>query len=544
MQNNKNNITLSFKNIISFLKNLTDYFTDIRKIITLSLIILTLSFINIILNSFVSNSVFTLSYESEVDIGFTFNPTLSVSISSPDLIISNLTPGSSSDSNSINVVVATNASYGYTLSVNASSDYLTHSNNIDTFSSIATDADLSSLEDSEDNNIWGYSTSLDNGTTWSNYNGLSSSSNTALLDKDNNSSSSIDFKIRAKAGSTQPSGTYTNTINFIAVSKVAPMSLLDSFIASGAEQLNGYYKMQDMTHDICQNVDIEESELQLIDIRDNKIYWVAKLKDDNCWMTQNLDLDLSHEVALTSETSDINPESYGTTIYTTDTGYTKDEITGVVSWLPSTIDNNGIQRADTIDMIWNDGNATAPGWTDNYNNPYSANPGNRYRYTNSSTYNETMYTLLQDCANTNNNDISGCQHTHFGNYYNWPAAVASNNTNGASGSQTNSVCPKNWSLSNPDEYRNMLQTQKVYSGSGTSYASGGFNKIRTSPLYFARFGNITNGKSNFLGDYGMYQTDRYNGGNNSRRFIFNSSDIWPDNSHYKSVGYSVRCLAE
>lgn len=334
MQNNKNNITLS-------------------------LIILILSFTNIIL-CFSSNFVSALSYQSEVGIGFTFNPTLSVSLSSSDLVIPNLTPGSSSDSNSINVSVATNASYGYTLSVNASSDYLTHSNNTNTFSGIATDADLASLTT---DNTWGYSTSIDNSSSWSNYNGLSSSTNTTLIDNSNtaDSTGNIDFKIGAKAGSTQASGIYTNTINFIAVSKVAPMSLLDSFIASGAEQYNGYFKMQDMTHDICNNVDIEESELQLIDVRDNKIYWVAKLKDGNCWMTQNLDLDLSSSVALTSETSDINPESYGKTIYTAETGYSKDETTGVVSWLPekstisydelstATWQSNGINSYDRLD---------------------------------------------------------------------------------------------------------------------------------------------------------------------------------------------------
>ena len=102
-----------------------------------------LSFINII-------NISALSYESSVGIGFTFNPTLSVSLSSNDLVIANLTPGSSDHSNSINVSVATNASYGYTLSAIAgdsthNNSNLTHSNNTDIFSSIATNADLANL---------------------------------------------------------------------------------------------------------------------------------------------------------------------------------------------------------------------------------------------------------------------------------------------------------------------------------------------------------------------------------------------------------------
>ena len=487
--------------------------------------------------------VSALSYSSNVGVGFTFNPTLSVSISPSDLVISNLVPGSTLDSNAINVSVASNASYGYTLSASVSNESLVHSNNINTFSSIATNADLSDLDNSEDTNIWGYSTSLDSSTTWSSYNGLSSSNNITLINTNSNVSSNLDFKIAAKAASTQASGTYTGVINFTAVSNVTPMSLLDSFIASGAEMYNGYFKMQDMTHSICSNVDIEESELQLIDVRDNRIYWVAKLKDGNCWMTQNLDLDLSHEVALTSETSDIDPESYGTTIYTTDTGYSKDETTGVVSWLPSTIDNSGIQRADTIDMIWNGDSATTPGWTNNYNNPYSANPGNRYRYTSPSSYGESNYNSLETCANANNNDINGCGHTHFGNYYNWSATAASNNTYGYnSGTVENSICPKNWSLPSSNKYKILLQTQGVWSNSGNNYTDSGFNNLRTTPLYFARFGSVYLGSSYRLGLSGYYWSNKVNDADYTEYLGFTESTI--QNFIYaKRSGLSVRCIA-
>ena len=385
----KKNLTLKLKILIS-------HFTGVRKIITLSLIILILSLINITLclpNSS-SNSVSALSYESSVGIGFTFEPTINVSLSSNDLVIPNLVLGSSSDSNSINVSVSTNASYGYTLSTTASNDNLVHSNNINTFSGIATDADLESLTT---DNTWGYSTSLNNGTSWNNYNGLSSSTSTTLIDKDDNTSSNIDFKIAAKAGNTQPSGTYTNTINFIAVSKVAPMSLLDSFIASGAEQLNGYFKMQDMTHDICNNVDMEESELQLIDVRDNKIYWVAKLKDGNCWMTQNLDLDIN------------DAKTY--THYDTDLGWTTNDESA--TWKPT-------KGHSTINFT----GSTVDGWVSSNTEPYSANPGDKYIYTSNSTANDITYNSLQGCINANHND---CTHYHIGNYYNWASAISTNN---------------------------------------------------------------------------------------------------------------------
>ncbi len=44
--------------------------------------------------------------------------------------------------------------------------------------------------------------------------------------------------------------------------------------------------MQDLTYTACKNA---TDSGQLIDSRDGKIYHVAKLKDNNCWMTQNLD---------------------------------------------------------------------------------------------------------------------------------------------------------------------------------------------------------------------------------------------------------------
>ena len=216
MRNNKNNTTLRLENIISFFRNITSYFTGKAKTITLVLTIIMLSFTNITLyssNIFNNPYVSALSYQSSVGVGFTFDPTLSVSLSSSDLVISNLVPGSTLDSNVINVSVASNASYGYALStiVNGNNSNLTHSNGTNIFSSIDTNADLSSLDNSEDTNIWGYSYK-DNtvaSPTWSNYNGLSNSNGTTLINTNSNTSSNLDFKIAAKSSNTQAGGTYT-----------------------------------------------------------------------------------------------------------------------------------------------------------------------------------------------------------------------------------------------------------------------------------------------------------------------------------------------
>ena len=296
------------KNITLKLENISSHFTGKNKIITLSLIILMLSLINITLGSsnnlalslfgLSTSSVSALSYESEVGIGFSFNPTLTISFSSSDLAIDNLVPGSSSDSNVINVNVSTNASHGYTLAVNTNSDSLVHSNNSNVFSSIGTDASIESLTS---DNTWGYSYKLSNDTTWSNYSGLSSSTTKTLVNTDNQSSKPIDFKIGAKASTTQASGEYTNIINFIAVSKPIPRTIDDIVYMQTFSELVPT-DLQSVKNSMVQN-----HTYILKDARDEQDYTVAKLNDDKIWMTKNLSLAGSTEI--TSELSDI-PENY------------------------------------------------------------------------------------------------------------------------------------------------------------------------------------------------------------------------------------------
>lgn len=196
-----------------------------------------LSFVNITLCLSSASNTSALSYAGGVNIGFTFNPTISLSVSD-DLVISNLTPGSSADSNIITVGVATNAAYGYTLTStvgnennNTTRNLVNTADNTKTFTSL----DFSSSITNKDNlspNTWGYSYSSDSGTTWANYSGLplyGDSVHVATLIDTNDAadSDSVQFKIAAKAGATQASGVYTNIVNFYAVAKPKPPYLYD-----------------------------------------------------------------------------------------------------------------------------------------------------------------------------------------------------------------------------------------------------------------------------------------------------------------------------
>ncbi len=100
----------------------------------------------------------------------------------------------------------------------------------------------------------------------------------------------------AKIGTNLPAGQYAGTV---VVSAVANPTTLRS--------MYDLTYMQEMSSPICENTK-EGYTKQLIDSRDGKSYWVAKLKDGNCWMTQNLALDLSTEKPLTPADSDVEEE--------------------------------------------------------------------------------------------------------------------------------------------------------------------------------------------------------------------------------------------
>ena len=169
-----------------------------------------------------SNHVSALEYSSNAGVNFTISPSISVSVSG-DLIIDELAPGSSSDSNIIDVTVLSNNNTGYTLSstIGSSTNNYTDlkldgnsSDDTNKFTNLSTNkASLSNFDD----NSWGYSYSTDSGTNWisgntgstaNGYNGLPiySSTGIKLVDTTAIGTNTIKFKIGAKASNTQAAG--------------------------------------------------------------------------------------------------------------------------------------------------------------------------------------------------------------------------------------------------------------------------------------------------------------------------------------------------
>ena len=549
--------------------------------------ILTLSIASIAIlsiNNDNNNSVSALTYSDNVGVNFTFSPSLTVSLSSSDIVINDLTPGSSSDSNIITINVLSNNQNGYELksTVGNNTTYdtrnLVHSNTTNNnnnnsnsnsnnsssnaiFSSIdyTTTPTITNPSDF-DNNEWGYSYSTDN-STWSNYNGLplySDTTNVSTLRTNTGPSASSGdntyFKIAAKAAVSQTNGEYNNVINFTVVGNTNPVSFYDAFTEAAATdpsitQLNGYYKMQDMTSTICNNVHTSEladnsdtMEAQLIDIRDHNVYWVAKLKDGHCWMTQNLDLNLDKDVALTSEDTDLREAGVNGYV----DGYTTKD--GVIYWTP---------ERSTID-----GETRIVGWVGDDNNPYSVDTGKYYEDGTWFPATACKYAAGGTCTTYFSKTPYATNGTHgsVGNYYNWSSAIASNDSAEWATSTLsdpvgldpeNSICSMGWRLPHKSTseaaggltYNEIPSLNPIYNtdryGSGEQQDLGLFS----FPVYFVRGGTIWGAGLSGPGESGYLLSSTVYSSNTVYVARYGGNYVPLNDFHARNYGWSVRCLA-
>ena len=283
--------------------------------------------------------------------------------------------------------------------------------------------------------------------------------------------------------------------------------------------------MQDTDTIKSQLTNIGDS-MQVIDQRDSKVYWISKLADGNIWMTQNLDLDLDSTKTYTPADTDVS-----------------------ANWTPinSTIIFSG---------------TSVSGWGNSNKAPYSANPGSIFYYGSDGTGDDFQYTSLADCQAAHP-DCSMRNHT--GNYYNWSAAVATNNTSSATMQYENmatSICPAGWRLPTGrqsdstslegNELGTILDTYSIlgdyHDCGGTcfyhDYAEGGFGKIHTVPLWLSRSGFINSGSLDDAASQGFYWSSTVYSGSGAFGLHFNSNIVYPAYDHYKGDGFSVRCLVD
>ncbi len=397
------------------------------------------------------------------------------------------------------------------------------------FTSIDTSASLASLTT---DNTWGYSTSLDNGTTWSTYSGLPSTTTKPLLDiSDPAAPSTIDFKIAAKSSTTQASGTYNNIITFYAVGKPKPPDYMQDTATIKAE---------------LQNVG---DEMQVMDARDGNIYWIAKQADGNIWMTQNLDLCIGCEgtTTLTSQNTDLNESGSGAYVE----GYTNAD--GLIVWSPAYTSVTSRTTFISNDQI----RPALPYSSDGGDvNPYSVEGGDVYIYP-ENTGTSTIYNSMDKCT-TAGHTSENCLHFHRGNYYNWSAAIASNDSADLATQYSvagNSICPSGWRLpkarsastqtATTNEFGQLFYASGVTSSlTATSYASSKM-LLFDSPLYFTRSSSVSADFWSNRGSYGDYLSSTVLDSSRIYYLSFSGSNINSAFGVYaRASGNTVRCLVK
>ena len=308
-----------------------------------------------------------------------------------------------------------------------------------------------------------------------------------------------------------PGGAYTNQVVVSAVvnpAYVPTLSAIDN--------------MQDMTPAICQASSENETK-QLTDTRNGKKYWVAKLADNNCWMTQNLDLDLSTSKPLTPDDSDVS-SNWTPTASTTTSIFSNTSSTGQYSWDPGMYvksDPDGYSNyCFDVDSL-SDSDCTSAGWTD-----------------------VSSMTPMSD--GTTNTAISGnTYNAHYlvGNYYQWNAATAGTGGTITSTNATDSICPKGWQLPTSNN-SNSGSFQALMNAYSISSNTTGSTKITQSPLYFHPSGGVNSGSLRYVGNYGYYwSSTAYSNSSLAYSLTFDSGYVGPSGIINRYYGQSVRCLA-
>ena len=248
----------------------------------------------------------------------------------------------------------------------------------------------------------------------------------------------------------------------------------------------------------------EDSQYFLADKRDDKAYCVAKLKDGNIWMTQNLDHEIDKTYNYTSENTNIGWNS-STNSYDNET------------WVPvaSTHTSN--------DTEWYEYNEI--------NNPEGGDDLHAESYDAGELYWNGVVTVDADSEDNcitaggiwdkNNRHCNlasptGNSHYHLGNYYNWAATIATNDISiygygdatdeyivDSGKSIDRSICPSGWTLpkdrsdySGTDSYINLLEQYGIDYVTADSYAWN-------SPLLFTLSGTYT-GYYSSSGEAGRY----------------------------------------
>ena len=233
-----------------------------------------------------------------------------------------------------------------------------------------------------------------------------------------------------------------------------------------------------MNTSICKETVIDESKL-LIDQRDGKSYWVTKLADKNCWMTQNLALDLYGADNFTNQNTDITVEKW-------------EEAKGVQS------------------MLWTTGSGID-------------------------------YNLIAWYASPTNQDIGHASYGNYYSWQAATAGTGSKVAT-YPGNASGSICPKGWRLPSSNSTTDNGSFGKLTTIYNIGSNAAGFSRIQTYPLYFVPGGFVNVGKLDNVSTYGFYWSSTASDASHAYALNFNSNNAGPSTNYFRYHGMFVRCL--
>ncbi len=386
-------------------------------------------------------------------------------------------------------------------------------------------------------NKWGYSFSKTT-TAADSYEALPSSLYSKAVDS-NKSESILDetrnytLSFAVNIGSDKSAGVYSNQVTMSVVS--SPRELT---------QLSEITDMQQMTTKVCNNASVGDSK-QLRDTRDGKYYWITKLADGNCWMTQNLDLDLNYSLAganestgvlLTPETSDVKENWIPSSAKSTVADYTDKNLfeptTNIADANTILPDNLGLRSWSLGDYILTD---PAQNWN------CGGGKKDLSECTEAEVGGQKMLAPYSTPLTANNDESA---HKIFGNSYQWNTATAGTGETITDGQAADSICPKGWkmpSFNNSDS--------GSFEGLLNAYSIGSdVIKLTSAPLYFVRCGGVGQLANGFLTEVGFSGTYWYSTRIPDALSLYHLQ-FWGDETILPAYplivvdGYSIRCLA-
>jgi len=442
------------------------------------------------------------------------------------------------ESDEASITIASNNRTGIQANMIVDSPNLTHSEDDSYYIASITDTVAGYTPSEFPVNTWGLS--FKEGNTYGNYHGFTTGT-IPMFSNNAPATATQAFKFGTKIDTSLIPGSYSTTVSFVVVAK--PSLYMQDVM---------YWK---------DAINIGES-LQVIDNRDMKTYWVTRIETDpaipddraDCtgtgndrvcsqlWMTQNLDLRLSANDTTFNHAN-------------TDLGWTDGDINTV--WTP--------RNATTGSTV------AFSNMADNTEKSFAyLETDSQYIYTSGTASNDIPYMDLEACIEAGHTE-DDCSHYHRGTLYSFYTAAALGATSGGTAVAVseekysvmpNSVCPAGWrlptGLTSANDYTDfdyLLYQNDITAAHGgedsvtgqsidPGYATDGFIKLRTQPLWFVRTGCVGAGTAINNASNARYWANSINNGIHNGYYIdIFSNRVDPTDSTFTNYGFSVRCVA-